>query len=727
MRKMPRLITDDRWRKIRRRPIHIALLCAIVCGAWSALKSVSEGYREEGEKLLKEMGQERDCLSVGAVDKVASICKKIGSAVSSAKESLAEKWFVYDGDPRELVLTRVDERQEEAKGCVTEYRTSVDRRDKLLAKLNELKLKIDVGGLTRTNIDKQLDEILASDASRFPEGAESIKKAMSDFQKVLESPIVLPGVYQKAREEARVSLERARRTASGMEWLQTLNAIETEADTIYGSILDSVNEIRECDKRARVAIDNLLNIPFDGRRLMLDCKAKLDEAVQTAGNMKDRSVKAFHTATNSFWSSVAEVSNRIERVVAVAEDTFVDEKELNKIRGTRDGFAVAVGSAKDTLLTVDRDFREAVSLRDNLFVKAGGLQSEFGSVLPKNEADVEDLCERASGLAVELESLRFDNELLAATNRIAATFASLESLACALLRDLMDKLTDWNDYYAKEVCPKLRQARSRTKNCVSKLAEIEKKLSNASGAASGDLRIRESELSAEAGLLLASIPESLACNNGKEVADADKAVKELAERVEALECGIASFDEEYRKAVVDGVITEIVYDFEQQEWAYYMGLGRDTFEFALELPFGRHNIEIAASKSTGQLFPKNKMARGIELKGELADSSGNKAFGRLFFGNTVAEAERQLLSFNVDGSAGRRDFVLKLTLVHKHNALSGTTMSDWDTGKLRLVLKVDGGERSSILIRRSAAPQNNLPTTCEGVQSVKPVDLRNDF
>ena len=727
MRKMPRLITDDRWRKIRRRPIHIALLCAIVCGAWSALKSVSEGYREEGEKLLKEMGQERDCLSVGAVDKVASICKKIGSAVSSAKESLAEKWFVYDGDPRELVLTRVDERQEEAKGCVTEYRTSVDRRDKLLAKLNELKLKIDVGGLTRTNIDNQLDEILASDASRFPEGAESIKKAMSDFQKVLESPIVLPGVYQKAREEARVSLERARRTASGMEWLQTLNAIETEADTIYGSILDSVNEIRECDKRARVAIDNLLNIPFDGRRLMLDCKAKLDEAVQTAGNMKDRSVKAFHTATNSFWSSVAEVSNRIERVVAVAEDTFVDEKELNKIRGTRDGFAVAVGSAKDTLLTVDRDFREAVSLRDNLFVKAGGLQSEFGSVLPKNEADVEDLCERASGLAVELESLRFDNELLAATNRIAATFASLESLACALLRDLMDKLTDWNDYYAKEVCPKLRQARSRTKNCVSKLAEIEKKLSNASGAASGDLRIRESELSAEAGLLLASIPESLACNNGKEVADADKAVKELAERVEALECGIASFDEEYRKAVVDGVITEIVYDFEQQEWAYYMGLGRDTFEFALELPFGRHNIEIAASKSTGQLFPKNKMARGIELKGELADSSGNKAFGRLFFGNTVAEAERQLLSFNVDGSAGRRDFVLKLTLVHKHNALSGTTMSDWDTGKLRLVLKVDGGERSSILIRRSAAPQNNLPTTCEGVQSVKPVDLRNDF
>ena len=706
MRNMPRLIADVRRQSIRKQLVCVALICAAVFCAWSELDKYSEKFKEDGNEILSEMKRELGFLSGGAVDKVAFIRKTLGEAASSVNKALKEKRYAYDGDPRNFASTREEERLTEAKAYVATYRTSIERRDRIA---EDLKAKISRGDDSdKSKIEARLDRIVTGDASSAPDGVEELGKSMSKFKKVVDAPIVLPWFYQRARDDARDALSRVRGIASGIEWMRDLESVERDANAFSRVMADGIAEMRKCDEMARSAIGNLLSVPFGGRRLVKECLDKLDEAEKTFSDAEALATSRVNAAVESFMEAVLSASNRVEKAAAETQNllsqhgAFVPEDDIGKIRQQRKAFAAVAASAIESVSKVHSGFIEVLDMRKSRFVGIGEVRDGLHSVSPENEADVEVACMKATSFANEVGGSNLDESLRAVTNGIVVAREQLDAVVEKterLLSDAESHLPDWEEY-SRDAMVRLNLVRTSIGNRAGELEAFENRLRRMSGDGCDDFGNQASRLSGTAKAILDAIPASISCANGKDAKAADDVVMDLSKRAEEFADSVNVFLRDFNEAIVKGKIVEISYDSVRQEWTYYMGLGKDSFDFSLDFPSsGTHKIEILASKNAGQLYTKNKMARSIELKCEVSDSIGSKGEGLLVFGNTVAEPERKLVSFVTDGPTEYRDFSLKLTLSYRNKVLGKQSTSEWDVNKLKLKLLVDGIERDSVLTK----------------------------
>ena len=696
MKKPPRLIADLRRKSIRSQVLCIVACIAAAYGVWRGMEYYSTLLKNEGAAILDAIERER---GPRIVDRIVTIRKTFGKAMSCADDALRAGRYAFPGDIRGFAETRKD--IDRARECVTQYRTNVERRDEIAEKL---KSEIGREG-NKSKFENRLNSIAKDNAGTITNVVEELGTA-TELRKTLEARIVIPWLYFRARDAAKETLRKTQKATLDVAWGRELVSIEEEVQDFSRRIANYVSEMRTCDANATNAVTELSGLPFGGERIITEYLEKLGTVKPTFCKSNAAALEVVKAANGVFFSGLEQETNRVAEAVAAADklhgvhgSLFVKDNELSSVRSCQKAFMSEASRATNEVSDALDAFHGKIKERCELVTKIDEMCERLRAVPRADEKAVEDVCVDASRLVSEARIANLDETVFATTNRIAVAHAGVKDVAekvVKMLKSIEGGIPDWTEY-ARKLTAELSAVKESVQTNRDEVAEWRKEIADMEGESSGELLSRADMLLTESTNVWAELPPKFVCVNGKDAERAKKKVAECQKNVTKLRDKIGKFREDIEGAIRAGKLYTPTYESVKQEWGYYLGLGQDRFDFSLKFESpGRHNVEISAWKSAGQLYLPNKMARSIELKGEVSDVSGTLGAGTLEFGNTVAENERPLLSFSTESSAEYRDFTFKLTLGYRSRSLDHKSTSDWNVRKLNLRLKVDGMEKDMI-------------------------------
>jgi ElaB/YqjD/DUF883 family membrane-anchored ribosome-binding protein len=651
--------------------------------------------KAEAKVVISEIDFEKKLLSGGVVD---DLRKSIDDIVAEVRQELKAAHYVFPGDPEAFAVTRDNEVY--ARECIAIYYTNTCHRGEIEDAINK-----DVIEFAKAS-QSQMDAIAIAVSNVVASSYSTLNELSEDRARIDEADgrkILLPWLHYRAVDAARSTLEHLKESAFHVGLMNDIDVVSRGIESFLREVEGKMAEIKVYDANARTSAGKLLSMQFGSGRIEVSYKSKLEAAKGrlaaeciSASNIVDEAVSVFVAAVNVDRINIDMAEREAENLYNLHGGEFVD---VETIRDCCRKFIQSCVVATNVVNKAKSTFIDAIKERDRIGEDVDEMITRIStSVSMADEKTVMSICRDADKLVARI---RMDDDVAAVTNMISDEKMKLDAItkdAQELLDGIKNGLPEWskvaNDMN-NELNAETNVATSRRETLCRKIHD----LSNMSGDSCERFIKSGKDILKRADELLRSRPE-IHCSNGKEVTQARKGVQKYKRAVEDLDKSVSKFCSGFEAAVSNGEISKINYskchvDNLLRQFEY----GENNFDFSIDFADSREkSIEIAVAKDRGQLFKLNKLAPSIKLEGKVIDETDVElGSGVLYFGNTVEERERMLLSFQTAGDVGYCAFRLKLRLVCGSKELSGSTYSsDWNAQLLHFKLKVDGEDINAV-------------------------------